>query len=478
MTKEELVALREWLQNNLSKGFIRASSSPAASPVLFVKKSDGSLRLCMDYRALNTITVKNCYPIPLISETLDRLSKARYFTKLDVISAFNRIRIAKGDEWKMAFRTRYGLFESLVMPFGLSNAPSTFQNYINNTLQEYLDVFCTAYLDDVLVYSNSRKEHRHHVNLVLDKLRKAGLQLDIKKCKFEATKVKYHGLIISRRGIEMDPVKIGAFSTLARPLSELTKKDTPWVWSTNCEEAFSSPKDAFTRAPILRHFDPDRRCYMEADSSDWVHGGILSQFDDQNILHPVTYFSRRLNAAQVNYEIYDNELLAVVTAFEHWRLELEGTLELVSVITDHKNLEYFMTTKILNRRQARWSEFLSRFNFVITYRPSKFGTNLDALTREDNEGLRHQKQTILKSHNLDPEIIRDRDLQLAQTTTDSSNEVPATSEKIKILLTQGYCEDIDIQKYMKILQGPGPHRSKNLDFLAVVSETISCTTTT
>lgn len=150
MSQEELSTLRKWLQENLDKGFIRPSSSPAASPVLFVKKSDGRLRLCMDYRALNAVTVKNRYPLPLISETLDRLSKAKYFTKLDVIAAFNRIRIAKGDEWKSAFRTRYGLFESLVMPFGLTNAPSTFQNYINSTLQEYLDVFCTAYIDDVL----------------------------------------------------------------------------------------------------------------------------------------------------------------------------------------------------------------------------------------------------------------------------------------------------------------------------------------
>ena len=184
MTREELVTLREWLQDNLSRGFIRASSSPAASPVLFVKKADGGLRLCMDYRGINAITVKNRYPIPLVSETLDRLSKARYFTKLDVISAFNRIRVAKGDEWKTAFRTRYGLFESLVMPFGLTNAPSTFQNYINSALQEHLDVFCTAYLDDVLVYSNSREEHRQHVNLILDKLQTAGHQLDIKKCNF------------------------------------------------------------------------------------------------------------------------------------------------------------------------------------------------------------------------------------------------------------------------------------------------------
>ncbi|KAI0995015.1 hypothetical protein K3495_g13167 [Podosphaera aphanis] len=170
---------------------------------------------------------------------------------------------------------------------------------------------------------------------------------------------------------------------------------------------------------------------MEVDSSDWAHGGILSQFDDNNVLHPVAYFSGRLNPAQTNYEIYDKELLAVVTAFEHWRPELQGTIEPVSVITDHKNLEYFMTTKTLNRRQARWSEFLSRFNFVITYRPGKLGGKPDALARrsedrpdkEGDERLRHQRQIILKPHNLDPRIThsRPKNLTLAPTSLESSN---------------------------------------------------------
>lgn len=502
MTREELLALKEWLHDNLSKGFIRASSSPAASPILFVKKSDGSLRLCMDYRALNAVTVKNRYPIPLISETLDRLSKARYFTKLDVISAFNRIRIAKGDEWKTAFRTRYGLFETLVMPFGLTNAPSTFQSYINNTLQEYLDVFCTAYLDDVLIYSNNRKEHRRHVNLVLDKLREAGLQLDIKKCKFEATEVKYLGLIISRRGIEMDPIKIECvkswktpscvkdiqaflgfanfyrrfikgFSLVARPLTELTKKNTTWLWSSDCDQAFNSLKSAFIKAPILRHFDPDRRCVVEVDSSDWAHGGILSQYDNDDILHPVAYFSGRLNPAQINYEIYDKELLAIVTAFEHWRPELQGTLEPISVISDHKNLEYFMSTKTLNRRQARWSEFLSRFNFVITYRPGKLGGKPDALTRRsedlpksnEDERLRQQCQTVLKPHNIDPKITlsKVKSLHLAPASMEVLDHSHSSTELIELMMVKGYQKDKVVQSYIKTLLGPGPHHSKHLD---------------
>lgn len=500
MTREELTTLRDWLQDNLSKGFIRASSSPAASPVLFVKKSDGGLRLCMDYRGLNTITVKNRYPIPLISETLDRLSNARYFTKLDVISAFNRIRIAEGDEWKTAFRTRYGLYESLVMPFGLTNAPSTFQNYINTNLREYLDKFCTAYLDDVLVYSNPKEEHRIHVNLILNKLREAGLQLDIKKCSFEAKEVKYLGILISCKGIEMDPVKIECvkswktpvcikdiqaflgfanfyrrfiknFSSLAKPLTELTKKDIPWIWSRTCEKAFLTLKSAFTQAPVLRHFDPDKRCIVEVDSSDWALGGILSQYDDQKILHPVAYFSGPLNAAQINYEIYDKELLAVVTAFKHWRPELEGTLDPVLVITDHKNLEYFMTSKDLSRRQARWSEFLSRFNFIIAYRPGRLGTKPDALTRrsedlpagKEDERLRQQHQTVLKPHNLDPEIIRTTKLDLALINVQDLNDKPAISEEIENLLTQAYQQDTEVHDYIKILQGPSPHRSKHLD---------------
>ena len=166
LSRFELQALREWLDENLSKGFIRASSSPAGAPILFVKKPGGGLRLCLDYRGLNEGTIKNRYPLPLIRETLMRLSKARYYTTLDVRGAYNLLRVAEGDEWKTAFRTRYGLFESLVMPFGLTNAPADFQCFINNVLHPFLDVFCTAYLDDILVYSETLGEHRAHVQQV------------------------------------------------------------------------------------------------------------------------------------------------------------------------------------------------------------------------------------------------------------------------------------------------------------------------
>ena len=208
ISRDKLLVLHKYLREHLNKDFIKASLSPVASPVLFVKKPGGGLRLYVDYRALNALTVKNQYPLPLIRETLDRLAKAKYFTKLDVIAAFNRIRMAKGDEYLTAFRTRYGLFEYNVMPFGLTGAPSTFQHYINDSLREYLDIFCTAYLDDILIYSESLSEHQDHVRKVLTRLRKAGLQIDIEKCEFHTQETRYLGHIISIEGIKMDSKKI------------------------------------------------------------------------------------------------------------------------------------------------------------------------------------------------------------------------------------------------------------------------------
>ena len=197
MSREELEVLKKYLTENLNKGFIRVSSSPTTAPVLFVKKPGGGLCFCVDYRALNTITIKNCYPLPLIQEMLDQLCKAVWYTKLDIVGAFNCIWMKEGEEWKTAFCTRSGLYEYLVMPFGLANAPSMFQNYINDVLgPDILDVFSTAYVDDILVYSQTLKEHQKHVKLVLSQLQDASLQVDISKCNFEVHQVKYLSFIL------------------------------------------------------------------------------------------------------------------------------------------------------------------------------------------------------------------------------------------------------------------------------------------
>ncbi|KAM3518660.1 hypothetical protein MY4038_010031, partial [Beauveria bassiana] len=484
MSRDELLVLREYLEENLGKGFIRASRSPAASPVLFVRKPGGGLRFCVDYRALNALTVKNRYPIPLVRETLDRLCRARYYTKLDIIAAFNRLRIAKGDEWMTAFRTRYGLFEYLVLPFGLTNGPASFQHYVNDALREYLDIFCTAYLDDILIYSNSLEEHKRHIKQVLQRLREFGLQADIAKCEFHVQEVQYLGLIVGTNGIQMDPRKVSAvvhwptpknvkdvqsflgfanfyrrfirdFVAKASPLTKLTKKDVPFVWNTECETAFTELKLAFTSAPILQHFDPDKPSTVECDSSDYVNAGCLSQPDDAGILHPVAFFSRKLIPAECNYDIYDKELMAIVRAFEEWRAELEGTGMPVQVISDHKNLQHFMTTKRLSRRQARWSEFLSRFNFKLIYRPGKQGGKPDALTRRSSdlphddrdERQKHQNQIVLKPGNLSPGMLP---VSINQAVLDPRGQ--EIEESIEELISKAYGNDIVSSRILETLR--------------------------
>ena len=464
MSRDEIQELRRYLDENLTKGFIRSSRSHAASPVMFVKKPGGGLRFCVDYRGLNAVTIKNRYPIPLITETLNRLCKAKIFTKLDIISAFNRLRIKEGDEELTAFRTRFGLYEYLVMPFGLCNGPASFQHFINDTLREYLDRFCTAYLDDILIYSDDEIEHALHVKQVLVKLREAGLQADITKCAFGVTEVPYLGLIVTTKGVKMDPAKIDTvinwpapvnvrdvqsflgfanfyrrfvfgFSKIASPLTNLTKKGTKFSWTSDCQQTFNTMKKAFTSDLILMHFDPDKKIVVETDASDFVSAGILSQYDEKDILRPVAYFSKKHNPAECNYEIYDKELMAIVRAFEEWRSELEGSAQPIDVISDHKNLEYFTSTKLLSRRQARWSEFLARFDYKIVYRPGRAGGKPDALTRrsgdlpeegdETDERNSFQHQTILKTHNLDDGVAESFNSTVVGTSPDPIVLAPA-----------------------------------------------------
>jgi transposase InsO family protein len=351
----------------------------------------------------------------LIHETLRSLSKAKWFTKLDVIAAFHKIRIKKGDEWKTAFRTRYGLFEWLVTPFGLTGAPATFQRYINRTLQEYLDEFCSAYIDDVLIYSDgSLSDHRRKVRKVLQRLQEAGLQVDIDKCDFEVKSVKYLGFIVEAgKGIRVDPEKIRAveqwerprtvkgvrgfvgfanyyrefvpnFSSIAMPLTALTKKGVPYVWSDQCDEAFKQLKTLLISAPILAQWDPDKKTVVETDSSGYAIGGALSQYNDEGILRPVAFFSKKNNSAECNYPIHDKELLAVIRCLEQWDAELRSVPSF-EVWTDHKNLEYFYKKRQLSERQVRWAEVLARYNFKLTYRPGKEAVVPDALSRREQD---------------------------------------------------------------------------------------------
>jgi hypothetical protein len=449
-TRQHAQIVKAYIDDMIAKGFIRPSKSAWAAPVIVVKKPGGGLRICVDYRALNALTIKNRNAPPLIRETLSRLFKAKWYTKFDIIAAFNEIRIKEGHEHMTAFLTRYGLFEYNVVPFGLTNAPATWQQYINHVLHDFLDRFCTAYLDDILIYSDNEEEHIQHVTQVLAALREANLFLDIKKCEFHVKQVKYLGLVITTEGIKMDEEKVDAirnwpqprnlkdvqaflgfcnfyrrfitgYSSIVRALTALTSSESkgfsyPWAPNSAEELAFQQIKSLFSTAGFLAHFDPDKETWVETDASDYVTAAVLSQLDDHGVLRPIAFLSTKMTPAECNYEIYDKELLAIVRAFEEWRPELSGTKEPVQVLSDHKNLEYFMTTKQLNRRQARWAEFLSEFNFRITYRPGTEGTKPDSMTRrsddlpnpmdESDPRNQHQRQVVLKTHQVDDKITR------------------------------------------------------------------------
>ena len=430
MSRDELLVLRKTLTELLDKGFIRVSNSSAAAPVLFVKKPGGGLRFCVDYRALNKITKKDRYPLPLIYETLRNIGRAKWFTKLDVIAAFHKIRIAEGDEWMTAFRTRYGLYEWMVTPFGLANAPSTFQKYINWCLRDYLDEFCSAYVDDILIYTDGTVEqHREHVEKVLVRLREGGLQIDIDKCEFEVKSTKYLGFIIEAgQGVRMDPGKLAAikqweapttvkgvrgflgfanfyrgfiegFSDRVRPLTELIHKGQVFKWTAEANKAFEDLKDLFTSAPALEIFDFDRPTRVETDSSGWCVGATMMQLQDNGLWVPVAFFFRKNTPAQCNYPIHDKELLAVVSALEEWEAELIGVKEF-EVLTDHKNLEYFMTNRRLNERQMRWNSTLANFNFKMTYLPGKDNERADALSRRDQDMPKSNDDERIEARNI------------------------------------------------------------------------------
>ena len=410
MSAPELAEMKKYVQTYLANGFIRPSKSPAAAPVMFVKRPDGKLRLVVDFRGLNKVTVKNRYPLPLIPEMLDRLHKAKVFTKIDLRNAYHQVRVKEGDEWKTAFRCREGHFEYQVCPQGPTNAPAMFQHFMNDILREYLDLIAVGILDDVIIFSESLAEHVQHVRSILEVLRQHRLYAKVEKCEFHKDQMTFVGYLVSKEGIGMDPAKVSAildwpiptsvkevqsflgfanfyrkfidsYSSLASPLTSLTRKAVKFTWSVKAEAAFRALQQAFTSAPILLHFNPDLPLTIEADASDFALGCVLSQSSPTGDLHPICFYSRKFTAAELNYPIYDKELLAVVEAFKQWRVYVEGAAHPVQVYTDHKNLEYFSTARTTSRRHARWAATLAAYQYTITYRKGASNGKPDALSR-------------------------------------------------------------------------------------------------
>jgi len=377
--------------------------------VLFVKKKDGSLRLCIDWRGLNSITKKDQYPLPLIPNLLDRLCGSRVFTKINLHGVYNLVQIAPGDEWKTAFWTRYGSFDFLMMHFGLTNALATFQRLMNTIFADCLDTFIVIYLDDILIFSKNPKEHQEHVCKVLACLQKNQLFAKPEKCKFSVNKTEFLGFEISPDSISMSQSKVDAilkwptpknlkqvqsflgftnfyrrfvfnYSDIVIPLTCLMRKLAPWNWSSKADSAFRTLKQAFTKAPVLTHWLPDAPVLVKTNASDYTLAGIISSISPDGKIHPIAFHSRTFTDTEQNYDTHDKELLAIFESFKIWQHYLKGSQHQINVVTDHKNLEYFLTMKMLTWRQAHWSEYLSTFHLSICFHPGKLGAKPDTLT--------------------------------------------------------------------------------------------------
>ena len=404
MAPTELKELKTQLHELLDKGFIRPSVSPWGAPVLFVKKKDDTLRMCIDYRQINKVTVKNKYPLPRIEDLFDQLRGASVFSKIDLRSGYYQLRVKEVDVPKTAFRTRYGHYEFLVMLFGLTNAPATFMDLMNRVFHLYLDQFFVVFIDDILVYSKDAQEHEHHLRIVLQTLRENQLFSKLSKCDFWLKEVSFLGHIVSAEGIRVDPVKIKAivnwkpprnvtevrgflglagyyrrfvqgFSVIASSLTRLLLKGVKFEWDDKCQSSFERLKEILVEAPVLIQPTSGRDYTVYSDASRIGLGCVLMQ--DGKV---VAYASRQLKSHEQNYPTHDLELAAVVFALKIWRHYLYG--EKCRIFTDHKSLKYLLTQKDLNLRQRRWLELLKDYDCIIDYHPGKANVVADALSRK------------------------------------------------------------------------------------------------
>jgi hypothetical protein len=404
MPPNELAKLKTQLQDLLEKGFIQPSSSPWGCPAIFVKKKDQTLRMCVDYRPLNEVTIKNKYPLLRIDILFDQLTGAQVFSKIDLRSGYHQIHIRPEDIPKTAFTTRYGLFEYSVMSLGLTNAPAHFTYLMNLVFMPELDKFVVVFIDDILIYSKNEEEHAKHLRIVLTHLREHRLYAKFSKCAFWLEEIQNLGHVLSANGIAVDPSKIKDilewkppttvhqvrsflglagyyhrfipdFSKIVKPITSLLKNDTKFNWSSRCNEAFEQLKVLLTTAPVLAQADIEKPFDVYCDASGSGLRCVLMQEG-----RVIAYASRQLRRHEEHYPTHDLELAAVVHALKIWHHYLLGNI--CHIYIDHKSLKYIFTQLELNMRKRRWLELIKDYDLEIHYHPGKANVVADALSRK------------------------------------------------------------------------------------------------
>ncbi len=378
MFNHKLQKIKKYLIKHLNKEFIFFSFASYVSLILFAEKKDESLRFCVDYRKLNALIKRDHYSLFLIDETLARIQESKYLTRLNIIVAFNKLRMHSDSEDLTIFIIFFDSYKYHVMLFELINESTFYQHYMNDVLFKYLHQFCQIYLDDIIIYSKILKKHKQHVRLILNRLREADLQIDIDKCKFHVQKIIFLRLLMSIEKLKMNSRKIQAvvdwstlnnliqmqffidfcnfyrrfiknFSKIVRSMIQLTQKKIIFEWNETCQTAFNHMKKRMTETFILRHFDQTCETILKTDSFNYVNDEVLSQYDDEEVLHSIAFYSKNMSSAECNYEIYNKKLLIIIWAFEHWRLKLKLTDISIKMFIDHQALISLMKDKKLSR---------------------------------------------------------------------------------------------------------------------------------
>jgi RNase H-like domain found in reverse transcriptase/Reverse transcriptase (RNA-dependent DNA polymerase) len=472
LTPEEQVELDKFLKENLDKGYIKPSQSPMASPFFFVKKKDGKLRPCQDYWYLNDWTVKNTYPLPLISQIMDKIKGAKFFTKFDVRWGYNNIRIKAEDQWKAAFKTNRGLFKPTVMFFGMCNSPATFQAMMDSIFSDMIEGRrVIVYMDNILIFAENQEELQEWTKQVLQRLWEHNLFLKLKKCEFNKTIMEYLGLIIQEGKLSMDPVKLSGiwdwptltlvkqvqgfigfanfyrrfikkFSKLVLPLNNLLWKNTKFDWNDQCQEAFETLKERFLQEPMLMMLDHSKPFRIKSDTSKYASEAVLTQTDINEDRHPVAFLLKTFMDTERRYEIYDRELLGIVQALKEWRHYIQGSGHTTLIHTDHQNLTYFRKAQKLSDQQARWSLFLSEFDIKLQHLPGNKMILSDALSRRPDHCPEEDKTK--------EEILLPEDLFLNLLDINLRDRI-----------TKNKDYNFDVTKAIELLQEEGPTSIQN-----------------
>ena len=402
LTPKERDELVKQITKMIEKGWIRPSSSSWGAPVLFAPKSDGGLRMCIDYRMLNAATIRNAHPLPHVQDALDGFAGAQVFSTLDLAAGFHQIVLKEESRHLTAFRTDQGLYEYNVMPMGLANAPAMFQKAMNDMLRPFMNKFVTVYMDDIIIYSRNMEEHASHLQQVLTVMSKYGYKARKDKCCFGVSSVPFLGHVVSGKGLSVDPTKVDLvqawpppvdvgqvrsfvglvqyfkrfikdLSTILVPLTHLTKNNTPFNWSQDCQTAFDEVKSLLSTAPVLAMPDPTKRYTVYTDASIYGCGGVLMQEG-----RPVAYCGKKFDQTMTNWTTTEQELFGLVHALETWRCYLEGVQ--FDLFTDHQPLVWLRTQPNLSRKQSRWLLYIQRFDMELKYIPGPKNP-ADALSR-------------------------------------------------------------------------------------------------